>query len=406
MKKKQIINEIMGVPKVLTPWTSSIYEIIKDHVEEEISQGWAQSGSVTYLHPETNEEVTEEVNRSDKYNIKGEDLMNIIAGNNGFSDIKEFIKSNMFTDYPLWRPNLSFIITTIPDSVFNAEDNLIAASLNIEIGQNLSRLGKLMVLPNTQLHFDVMVPNSGINTKFRSDLKATITHELLHGYQKYKQLESGKPSHFGKETTLNAAANAPILRGVGLDWWDKFLNLVYLHLSFEINARIPQLYEQFNELGVNTKEEFLRRLKKSSVWKQMVLLESFNAEQFMSEFTLPKEIEIGFDDDPLTILHALMGGKKIDMVTNLDKLKQKGIDISNSEETIKSLIKLWDKLLQTGNTQIKNETGIDFNMLPVPQSAKEDPYLFFKFFEKRFHKKASSWKRKLYRIGSLLIQND
>lgn len=393
----------MGVPKALAPWTSSIYEIIKDHVEKEISRGWYQSGSVTYLHPETNEEVTEEVHKSNKYNIKGVGLMSIIAGNNGFSDVKEFMKSDMFTDYPLWRPNLSFTITTIPDIVFNAEDNLIAASFGIELDQNLSRLGKLMVLSNTQLHFDVMVPNSGINTKFRSDLKATITHELLHGYQKYKQMESGKPSHFGKETTLNAAANAPILRGMGLDWWDKFLNLVYLHLSFEINARIPQIYEQFNELGVNTKEEFLRRLKESVVWKQMISLESFNAEEFMSEFTLPKEIEI---DDPLSVLHALMSGKKIDTVTNLDKLKQKGIDISSSEETIKSLIKLWDNLLQTGNTQIKNEMSIDFNMLPVPQSAKEDPYLFFKFFEKRFHKKAASWKRKLYRIGSLLIQND
>jgi len=42
----------------------------------------------------------------------------------------------------------------------------------------------------------------------------------------------------------------------------------------------------------------------------------------------------------------------------------------------------------------------------LPEKAKKNPYLFFKFFEKRFHKKAENWKRKLYRIGSLLLQND
>ena len=38
----------------------------------------------------------------------------------------------------------------------------------------------------------------------------------------------------------------------------------------------------------------------------------------------------------------------------------------------------------------------------VPQSAMKDPYVFFKFFEKRFHKKAERFKRKMYRVASLL----
>lgn len=48
---------------------------------------------------------------------------------------------------------------------------------------------------------------------------------------------------------------------------------------------------------------------------------------------------------------------------------------------------------------------MDVNMEKVPQSVKKDPIKFFKFFEKRFHKKAEKWKRKLYRIGALLLQD-
>jgi hypothetical protein len=43
-------------------------------------------------------------------------------------------------------------------------------------------------------------------------------------------------------------------------------------------------------------------------------------------------------------------------------------------------------------------------MEKVPQKAKEDPYMFFKFFEDRFHKKAENWKRKMYKIGALILQ--
>ena len=82
-----------------------------------------------------------------------------------------------------------------------------------------------------------------------------------------------------------------------------------------------------------------------------------------------------------------------------------GVDIGSKEATIKSLINLWDQILSVG-VQAMGNMGVNITMEKVPQKAKEDPYMFFKFFEDRFHKKAENWKRKLYRIGSLLIQND
>ena len=81
-------------------------------------------------------------------------------------------------------------------------------------------------------------------------------------------------------------------------------------------------------------------------------------------------------------------------------------NVSSEEETMKSLILLWDVILSRGLEFIEQDKGIKITMDDVPKKAKEDPYVFFKFFEKRFHKKAETFKRKLYRLASLVIQNE
>jgi hypothetical protein len=80
-----------------------------------------------------------------------------------------------------------------------------------------------------------------------------------------------------------------------------------------------------------------------------------------------------------------------------------GVDTSSKEEAIKSLIDLWDNILSVGVRAMGN-MGANITMDNVPQKAKEDPYVFFKFFENRFHKKAETWKKKMYRIGALILQ--
>ena len=391
----------MGVPRALTPWINTFTNIVIDYIEWEINNGWYATGEITYVHPKTGDEVSDEVNKSDDIRIPGYEIMALMVKYGGFDNDKEFLNSESFTNLPLWRPDLKFNITTMPDIVYDEHQNLISASFGATLDQKLTKLGKKMVLPNTEFNLNVIMPKSGITRKFRADLRSTISHELLHAYQKYKQLESGGESHFGKETTLNALVNIPMMRDMGISMWDDFLNLVYLHLSFEINARIPQLYEYYKELGINTKDEFLNNLKKSDIWKQMKSLESFDAKDFINKFELPKEEQIDSSMNPLELIHKMLSGD----FSKLEKLRDRGINVESNEEALKSLINLWDSLLQMGNQQIKNNTGIDFNMLPVPEKAKKDPYLFFKFFELRFKKKAEKWKRKLYRVGSLLIQD-
>jgi len=398
MKKKELLKEIMGVPKAITPWVNSFTKIITDVIAEKSKDGYEQEGEITYTDPDSGEEITDIAYRTENIVIPGDEFMERLMEFNGYSDMGQFIKSDMFKSLPLWRPKVSFNVVAIPEELYGKDRASIEASVVTDLTQKFSNIGKTAVYPNVAFKFNIIIPTNGPNNKFLSEFKSTVSHELLHTYQKIKQVEAGGESHYGKETLLNALTNHPMLNEVEIGWWKNFLYLVYLHLSFEINARVTQLYYEFKERGINTKEEFLSELKKTEVWKQMSLLENFDAEEYIKEFELPSE-SIGVDNfNPFEVLDMLLQGKK--------SMKDMGINLSSKEDAIKSLINLWDKTLKIGNEGIKRRHGIDFNMLPVPEKAKKNPYLFFKFFEKRFHKKAENWKRKLYRIGSLLIQND
>lgn len=390
--KKNILNEIMGVPKSIDPWIESLKNIIIQIVKDEESNGWEQQGEVTYEDPETGEEIVDSIYKTENIFFTGSELMDMLMKDMGFSDTKDFVNSKEFQDLPIWRPSLNVTIMAIPKKLLNQHEDIMSASVGLMPDQKFSNIGKIKVLPNLELEFNLSVEKEGISNKDINELEETISHELLHVYQKINQLKSGGESHFGPETTLNALTNNQHFKEINIDWWSKFLHLIYLHLSFEINARVTQLYHRLKNKDIKTSEDFVLELKKSNVWKQMEMLESFNAEDFINEFELP-------DDDnnpsnPLAFLHNLFKDSHY---------KSLGVDIESKEATIKSLINLWDQILSVGVKAMGN-IGVNITMEKVPQKAKEDPYMFFKFFEDRFHKKAETWKRKMYKIGALILQ--
>jgi hypothetical protein len=390
--KKNILNEIMGVPKSIDPWIDSLKNIIIQIVKDEESNGWEQQGEVTYEDPETGEEIVDSIYKTENIFFTGIEVMDMLMKDMNFSDTKDFLNSKEFQDLPIWRPSLNLTIMAIPKKLLNQHEDTMSASVGLMPDQNFSNIGRIKVLPNLELKFNLSVEKEGISNKDINELEETISHELLHVYQKINQLKSGGESHFGPETTLNALTNNQHFKEINIDWWSKFLYLIYLHLSFEINARVTQLYHRLKNKDIKTSEDFVLELKKSNVWKQMEMLESFNAEDFINEFELP-------DDDnnpsnPLAFLHNLFKDSYY---------KSLGVDIGSKEAAIKSLINLWDQILSVG-VQAMGNMGVNITMEKVPQKAKEDPYMFFKFFEDRFHKKAENWKRKMYKIGALILQ--
>ena len=402
MKKKELLNEIMGVPKAINPLVNHIYEITLNLIDEQTQNGYDAEGELTYKDPNTGE-VDNYTSFRTILEFDGYGFNEMLLDVSEFSDIKDYVKSEEFQQLPLWSPNFSLVITAIPDKIYEDEGYIpLEASINVnELDKKLKNLGKVKVLSGIDIHLNVITPldNYRTNKQFLGELKSVISHEVLHTYQVYKQMESGKPSHFGKEHFLNMILSHPMMKDVDIPAWKKFLHLIYLHLSYENNARIPQLYNKLKQMGVNTKEGFLEELKKTHIWSDLKELENFDADKFIKDFTLPTP---SGDIDFAEMLSALLSGQS----TNpMDKLKSMGINVDSNEEALKSLIVLWNKFIKILSKDLKSK-GLDFKMTEVPEKALKDPKLFFKFFEDRFKKKADKWKRKLYRVASLLVNDD
>lgn len=389
----------MGVPKSLDPWVDTLYEIIVNAIKKEIHNGWEYGGELEYTNPKTGEIEMVNVTKTDDIELNSNYIMNETLKLNNFSDVKEFLNSDMFMELPLWKPKIILEIKGFDKEFFDREfkGNTVNAGVLTELDHKLVYMGPRKVFAGAIFNFNPIIPIQGLDIRNEVDLKSSLSHELLHIYQKFKQLEGGKPSHYGKETSLNTLANLPLLTEIDIPEWKEFLHLVYLHLSFETNARVVELYYELKQKGVNNKESFLSELKKSSVWEQLIMLKSFKAEDFIKNFNIPG-IDLPIkNDSPLLVISKVLNDKR------LGDMYMRGLDVSSKESLIKSLIKLWDNILKIGNETIKDNLGIDFNMMPVPENAKKDPYVFFKFFENRFHAKAKKMERKLYKISSLLI---
>ena len=149
MKKVELLNEIMGVPKDLDPWVESLTKLLLDEIKSEIRGGWAEEGRFNYTDPNTGEQVEDFANKSDDVEISGSEVMDFVMKDNGFSEIKDFLNSKMFQSLPIWKPRITFNVVGIPSIVLKQEDGTIQASVGGEITQKLSKLGKHMVLSKT-----------------------------------------------------------------------------------------------------------------------------------------------------------------------------------------------------------------------------------------------------------------
>jgi hypothetical protein len=139
--------------------------------------------------------------------------------------------------------------------------------------------------------------------------------------------------------------------------------------------------------GVKTNDEALKILMASDPWDDYKQLKNFDAEDFIKKF----DSDIPQIDPIQDMISMLLGGPK---------------PPKTQDDVMKDLINRWDHLIQDAQGQIKS-LGIDIPFMDkVPQSAKENPLLFFKFFEKRFKNKAEGLKRKLSKIVSLAVDEN
>lgn len=388
----------MGVPKSIDKWVDVFSYILAGMAKGITQKEEIEESEIGYIDPETKEEKQDIAYRG-KNQMDGKEVMDWTLKLGGYSDLKELLVDPNFKSFPMYKPSIRLVMIFLPDKIWELEfGNKDVSDASHGWSPSTIKLAPLggsnIVFTGQEFGFKVFAPTSWLDNldteSFRKFIKPTISHEMTHAYEVYMRYKGKDDPFMGRETFLNAAAK--MMKDEKYPQWNQFLHLIYLHLSFEINARITQLYYEMQKKGVNTSEEFMQELKKSDVWREIKMLEDFDADEFMSSF---KYKDVG-------ILGMLMDlGKQMER-------KSQGLrpimSLKNPKEGMKQLIDGWDVTLQTLNDELSKSGMYKGKLMDmVPPKAKEDPSFFFKFFEKRFHKKAEKFKKKALRLASLIL---
>ena len=397
MKKKELLNEIMGVPKAIDFWVDIFSIIITGVIKSVVDNDEIEVSDVNYEDDDGNE--VEDTAYRGRTMMDGKEVMNWVMKIAGYSDIKNLLQDPKFKLLPIYNPTIQTTVYFLPQKVyeiqFNQGDNdFVSASHSFDASKkSLSKIGKNEILVNQNFGFEIYLTVKDMEKfdsgKIRKMLKSAIGHELTHCYEMYNRLKTSGDPYQGRESMLNVATR--MMDDFKYPSWGDFLHLVYLHLGFEINARVAQIYYDLKDSNIKTTEDFMSYLKKTSAYREAEMLENFDAKQFIENFQIR-----GLDFFEMLEDTAKQNAR--------EKNKLPGIYLKRTpEEGMTHLIEGWNIFLQEMSEYL-NKKGLYKGKLMelVPQSAMKDPYVFFKFFEKRFHKKAERFKRKMYRVASLL----
>lgn len=387
----------MGVPKAIDFWVDIFSIIITGVIKSVVDNDEIEFSDVNYEDDDGNE--VEDTAYRGRTMMDGKEVMNWVMKIAGYSDRKKLLQDPKFKLLPIYNPTIQTTVYFLPQKIyeiqFNQGDNdFVSASHSFDSSKkSLSKIGKNEILVNQNFGFEIYLTVKDMekfdSEKIRKMLKSAIGHELTHCYEMYNRLKTSGDPYQGRESMLNVATR--MMDDFKYPSWGNFLHLVYLHLGFEINARVAQIYYDLKDSDIKTTEDFMGYLKKTSAYREAEMLENFDAKQFIENFQIR-----GLDFFEMLEDTAKQNAR--------EKNKLPGIYLKRTpEESMTHLIEGWNIFLQEMSEYL-NKNGLYKGKLMelVPQSAMKDPYVFFKFFEKRFHKKAERFKRKMYRVASLL----
>ena len=391
----------MGVPKAIDFWVDLFSIIVTGMVKGIVDNEEIEFSDIKYEN-EDGEEVEDTAYRG-RTMLNGKEVMKWVLKIAGHNELTDFLKDPRFKSFPLFNPSIQLTVYFLPRKIFDLQfaqgsTDVVSAFHSFDSSKkSLSKIGSNTILVNQGFGFEIYLKNDDMEKldveKVRKLLKPTIGHELTHCYETYNRVKTSGDPFQGRESILNSAIK--MMDDFKYPSWSNFLHLVYLHLSFEVNARVTQIYYELEDSDIKTTEEFMDYLKKTSAYKEAEILENFDAKEFIDNFEIRGlDFFQNLED---------IGRQRERLEADLPPIYPK----KTSEEGMRHLIEGWDVFLQTMSSYL-NKQGVYKGKLMdlVPQKAIEDPYLFFKFFENRFHKKAERFKKKLMRVSSLIINKE
>ena len=358
-QSKRLIREALGGPKSVEFWVDTFSSLVND-------------GLLMLLSSDDKEVF-----------FNGDDIQEkaVSLGWNSMND--------KFLDFPLAEPQLNLKLVVVPDeNIVVGDDYIDSASFDtseIDLVDATFDDGKTLPLLvggtiNIQINIhESSYENGSFVELYSSEIKpyaeSIFFHELTHVYEFYKRiLSSTAKPNFEQVANLTQMLN----KMGAVDDWDELMFMIYLHLSFELNARISEVYGLLRNKKINSKEEFVDFLKTSRAFSYAKRLNNFSAEKFIDDFDVPQ--------DTIDRIREYDGKK-----TSLDEIKNVVLDqlIQNWSVTYEDFLKDFsaDETIKIPN--------LSPNIISSPQN-------FLKFWEKRFNKAGHDSLRKISRLYSAI----
>ena len=173
-----------------------------------------------------------------------------------------------FKLFPLAEPQLNVLLDVVPDEyIKNGDDYIQNASFDTS-GMNIinATFEEGVILPlfvGGTVNIELTIPQSSYENGtfvelYDSDIKpyaeSILFHELTHVFEFYNRILSDSTApDFEQVSNLTQMLN----KMGAVDDWDELMFLIYLHLSFELNARVSEVYGLLRTKKISSKEEFI-----------------------------------------------------------------------------------------------------------------------------------------------------
>jgi hypothetical protein len=242
------------------------------------------------------------------------------------------------------------------------------------------------------LTFFLQLDNPKLYKIMRDKMHSTISHELTHAYESYKRQTSKKKApklSDTKQFIYDMVSNLIMNKGPLPEDISNLLFLIYCSASYEVNARIPQMWSEIR--NIKDPHDRLDAIKESSIWTMANKLATFDADE-----TYERMLGNVVGDDG----EAVSREESIKRLNNLFASLEEQFIVGN-EQHIKDVMSniLSDIGIFPGNREneelIKTLKAHDNEYKKV---SKLSAYRFLKFWEKRFNKIGRTFKHKLSKL--------
>ena len=358
-QSKRLIKEALGVPKSIEFWVDTFSSVIKD-------------GLLMLLSSEDKEVF-----------FNGDDVQEkaiSLGWNNSNKNFKSF---------PLAEPQLNMSIIVVPDKYIKKGDDYIQNASFDTADMQLTNATfddgtTLPLFVGGTVNIELTLPKSAYENGtfvelYDSDIKpyaeSILFHELTHVFEFYNRILSDSASpDFEQVSNLTQMLN----KMGSVDDWDELMFLIYLHLSFELNARVSEVYGLLRSKKMSSKEEFIDFLKNSRAFSYAKRLKNFSTERFMKELEIPQ-----------------------DTIDRIRKYDGKETSIEEIKDVV--LTQLIDNWSITYHGFLKDFSADENLKIPtLSPKVTSSPQNFLKFWEKRFNKAGEDSIRKISRLYSLI----